>query len=138
MRGACRARSWRSALATAVTALVSEILVHSLDAFAQAVGLSEFFIADRDRGDRRQRGRARRRDRDRAARQDGARVRDRDLVERAGAVFLIPAVALLSFLVTHGAAALVPADRADRHGRSRSFVGFVVRDGAFAARKAGS
>jgi Ca2+:H+ antiporter len=33
------------ALATAATALVSEILVHSLDAFARAVGLSEFFIA---------------------------------------------------------------------------------------------
>ena len=33
------------AVATAATALVSEILVHSLDAFAHAVGLSEFFTA---------------------------------------------------------------------------------------------
>jgi Ca2+:H+ antiporter len=33
------------AVATAATALVSEILVHSLDAFAEAAGLSEFFIA---------------------------------------------------------------------------------------------
>jgi Ca2+:H+ antiporter len=33
------------AIATALTAIVSEILVHSLDAFAHAVGLSEFFIA---------------------------------------------------------------------------------------------
>ena len=32
-------------VATALTAVVSEILVHSLDAFAQAVGASEFFIA---------------------------------------------------------------------------------------------
>ena len=32
-------------LATAVTALVSEILVHSLDGFAHTVGLSEFFIS---------------------------------------------------------------------------------------------
>jgi Ca2+:H+ antiporter len=32
-------------VATAATALVSEILVHSLDAFARAVGASEFFIA---------------------------------------------------------------------------------------------
>jgi Ca2+:H+ antiporter len=32
-------------IATAATAIVSEILVHSLDAFAHAVGLSEFFIA---------------------------------------------------------------------------------------------
>jgi Ca2+:H+ antiporter len=32
-------------IATALTAIVSEILVHSLDAFAHAVGASEFFIA---------------------------------------------------------------------------------------------
>jgi Ca2+:H+ antiporter len=33
------------AVATVATAFVSELLVHSLDAFARAVGLSEFFIA---------------------------------------------------------------------------------------------
>jgi Ca2+:H+ antiporter len=33
------------AVATAATAWVSEILVHSLDAFAKAVGLSQFFIS---------------------------------------------------------------------------------------------
>jgi Ca2+:H+ antiporter len=33
------------AVATAATALVSEILVHSLDGFAKAAGLSQFFIA---------------------------------------------------------------------------------------------
>jgi Ca2+:H+ antiporter len=33
------------AVATGATAWVSEILVHSLDAFADAVGLSEFFVA---------------------------------------------------------------------------------------------
>jgi Ca2+:H+ antiporter len=33
------------AVSTAFTAVVSEILVHSLDAFARAVGASEFFIA---------------------------------------------------------------------------------------------
>jgi Ca2+:H+ antiporter len=32
-------------LATAATALISEILVHSLNGFAHAAGLSEFFIA---------------------------------------------------------------------------------------------
>jgi Ca2+:H+ antiporter len=32
-------------IATVLTAVVSEILVHSLDAFAKAVGLSQFFIA---------------------------------------------------------------------------------------------
>ncbi|MGB2874246.1 MAG: calcium/proton exchanger [Gaiellaceae bacterium] len=38
------ALAWLAA-ATAVTAFVSEILVHSLHAFASAVGLSEFFVA---------------------------------------------------------------------------------------------
>ncbi len=33
------------ALATLATAVVSEILVHSLDAFAEAAGLSDFFVA---------------------------------------------------------------------------------------------
>jgi Ca2+:H+ antiporter len=33
------------ACATALTAIVSEILVHSLDAFAHAAGLSQFFVA---------------------------------------------------------------------------------------------
>jgi Ca2+:H+ antiporter len=33
------------ALATAATAVISEILVHSLEGFAKAVGLSQFFIA---------------------------------------------------------------------------------------------
>ena len=33
------------AVATALTAIVSEILVHSLDAFAHSVGLSQFFVA---------------------------------------------------------------------------------------------
>jgi Ca2+:H+ antiporter len=32
-------------LATAVTAVISEILVHSLDAFAKSAGLSEFFVS---------------------------------------------------------------------------------------------
>ncbi len=42
---AARLASCALALATVATAFVSEILVHSLDAFAEAVGLSEFFIA---------------------------------------------------------------------------------------------
>ena len=37
--------SSRSRLRPGLTAVVSEILVHSLDAFAKAVGASEFFIA---------------------------------------------------------------------------------------------
>ena len=52
MRDAPAAGAWtlgRSlvalAIATGMTAVVSEILVHSLDAFARAVGASEFFVA---------------------------------------------------------------------------------------------
>ena len=45
--GAWSLRSSLAALAaaTVVTAVVSEILVHSLDAFAKAAGLTEFFVA---------------------------------------------------------------------------------------------
>ena len=44
-RGRCRVALAALAVATVATAWVSEILVHSLHAFATAVGLSEFFIA---------------------------------------------------------------------------------------------
>ena len=43
--GACVCRSSLSGSTTVVTALVSEILVHSLEAFAEAAHLSEFFIS---------------------------------------------------------------------------------------------
>ena len=67
-----------------MTAIVSEILVHSLDAFAHAVGASEFFIAAvivAIVGNAAEHGGAIVIAR---ARQDEARERDRDLVERAG------------------------------------------------------
>ena len=82
--GRCRSRSARSRSPPAATAIVSEILVHSLEAFAHAAHLSRVLHRGRDRRDRRQRGRARRRGRDREPRQDAARDRDRSLVERAG------------------------------------------------------
>jgi Ca2+:H+ antiporter len=51
-RGEPRADAWSMplalsllAVATVVTALISEILVHSIDGFASAVGASDFFIA---------------------------------------------------------------------------------------------
>ena len=83
--------------ATVATALVAEMLVGSLEAFARDGRPLGLLRRDRDRRDRRQRGRARRRNRRRAARQDQARHRDRGLVGAQVAVFLIPAVALLSW-----------------------------------------
>ena len=74
----------RSASRPSRPRVVSEILVHSLDAFARRGRALGVLHLGGDRRDRRQRGRARRRDRDRAARQDRPRDRDRDLVERAG------------------------------------------------------
>jgi Ca2+:H+ antiporter len=89
------------ALATVATAFVSEVLVHSLDAFGDALGLSQFFVAAvivAIVGN--------------AAEQGGAVVIARRGNPRLGAeiaisssaqvgVFVTPAVALLSVLVGH-------------------------------------
>jgi calcium/proton exchanger cax len=105
-------------LATAVTALISEILVHSLDGFAEHAGLSEFFIAIvivAIVGN--------------AAEHGGAVV-----IARRGGMVLASEIAILveraGRRVPHsggcaavvrrdtGPAAFLQADRADRHGRS--------------------
>jgi Ca2+:H+ antiporter len=127
------------AVATAATALVSEILVHSLDAFGHALGLSQFFVAAvivAIVGN--------------AAEQGGAIVIARRGNPRLGAeiaissstqiaVFVTPAVALLSFLVGHdlplafrpievaalGIAAIVVAVTV-ADGRSKRWEGFVL------------
>jgi len=127
------------AATTAATALVSEILVHSLDAFGHSLGLSQFFVAAvivAIVGN--------------AAEQGGAVVIARRGNPRLGAeiaissstqvaVFVTPAVVLLSFLVGHdlplafrpvelaavgGAAVVVAITAAD--GRSRRWEGFVL------------
>ena len=116
-------------VATVATAIVSEILVHSLDAFARAVGLSEFFIAAvivAIVGNTAEHGGA-------------IVIPRRGKIELASeiavsssaqvALLVTPAVALLSFLVTPGAAARVPADRDRRHGRAACSRRLVVRDG---------
>jgi Ca2+:H+ antiporter len=127
------------ALATAATAFVSEILVHSLDAFGHALGLSQFFVAAvivAIVGN--------------AAEQGGAIVIARRGNPRLGAeiaissstqiaVFVTPAIALLSFLVGHdlplafrpievaaiGIAAIVVAVTV-ADGRSKRWEGFVL------------
>ena len=116
-------------LATTATALVSEILVHSLDGFAESAGLSEFFIAAvivAIVGN--------------AAEHGGAVVialrGKMDLASEIAisssaqvAVFLVPAVALLSFAVTPAVPlAFRPIELAGMGGAA-AFVGFVIRDG---------
>jgi len=116
-------------LATAATALVSEILVHSLDGFAESAGLSEFFIAAvivAIVGN--------------AAEHGGAVVialrGKMDLASEIAisssaqvAVFLVPAVALLSFAITPALPlAFRPIELAGMGGAA-AFVGFVIRDG---------
>jgi Ca2+:H+ antiporter len=115
--------------ATAVTALVSEILVHSLAGFAEAAGLSEFFIATvivAIVGN--------------AAEHGGAVVialrGKMDLASEIAisssaqvAVFLIPAVALLSFVVRPPLALAFRPIELIGMGGAAAGVGFVIRDG---------
>jgi Ca2+:H+ antiporter len=115
--------------ATAVTALISEILVHSLDGFAKAAGLSEFFIAAvivAIVGN--------------AAEHGGAVVIAlRGKMELASeiaisssaqvAVFLIPVVALLSFAIKPALPLSFRPIELIGMGDSAAFVAFVVRDG---------
>jgi len=74
--------------ATVATALVSEILVHSLAQFGHALGLSEFFVAVVIVAIVGKRRRARRCDRHRPPRQHQPRCRDRRLVRRSGRGFV--------------------------------------------------
>jgi Ca2+:H+ antiporter len=115
--------------ATAVTALISEILVHSLDGFAKAAGLSEFFIAAvivAIVGN--------------AAEHGGAVVIAlRGKMELASeiaisssaqvAVFLIPVVALLSFAIKPALPLSFRPIELIGMGGAAAIVAFVVRDG---------
>jgi Ca2+:H+ antiporter len=117
------------AAATTLTALVSEILVHSLEGFAKSAGLSEFFIAAvivAIVGN--------------AAEHGGAVViASRGKMELASeiaisssaqvAVFLVPAVALLSFAVTPALALSFRPIELIAMGGAAAGVGFVIRDG---------
>ena len=115
--------------ATAVTTLISEILVHSLDGFARAAGLSQFFIAAvivAIVGN--------------ASEHGGAIVIAlRGKMELASeiaisssaqvAVFLIPAVALLSFAVRPPLPLSFRPIELIGMGGAAAGVGFVIRDG---------
>ena len=113
--------------ATLVTALISETLVHSLHAFAESVGLSQFFIAAvivAIVGN--------------AAEHGGAIViasrgklrsgdRDRRLVERAGGAAGDPGGGAALVARAAGAAADVPAGRAGGDGRRGRARGVTAR-----------
>ena len=117
------------AAATAVTALISETLVHSLDAFADSAGLSEFFISFvivAIVGN--------------AAEHGGAVViAHRGNLELASeiavsssaqvALFVIPAVALLSFLVSPALPLSFRPIELIAMGGAAAGVAFAVRDG---------
>ena len=72
------------AVATLVTVFVAEVLVGTLEVFAEEVGPQRVLRRGGDRRDRRERGGARRRGRRRLPREDRARRRDRALVGRPG------------------------------------------------------
>ena len=102
--------------ATVVTALIAEILVGSLDEFADEAGLSEFFVAAvivAIVGNAAEHGGA-----VVVARRGNIQLAAEIALASSAqvAVFLIPAVALLS-LADRPAGALVPAGRARRDGR---------------------
>jgi Ca2+:H+ antiporter len=117
------------ACATAVTALISEILVHSLDGFAHTAGLSEFFISFvivAIVGN--------------AAEHGGAVViAHRGNLELASeiavsssaqvALFVVPAVTLLSFVVSPALPLSFRPIELIAMGGAAAGVAFVVRDG---------
>jgi Ca2+:H+ antiporter len=125
--------------ATVATAFVSEILVHSLDAFGHALGLSEFFVAAvivAIVGNAAEHGSAAV-----IAQRGNTRLGAEIAISSSAqvAVFVTPAIALLSFVVGNalplafrpvelaamaGSALVVAVAAAD--GRSRRWEGFVL------------
>ena len=117
------------AVATAATAFVSEILVHSLDAFAKAAGLSEFFVAAvivAIVGNAAEHGGA-----IVIARRGNVRLATEIAVSSSAQVALLvtPAVALLSFAVTPALSLAFRPIELAAMGAAAIFVGFVIHDG---------
>ena len=124
-------------LATVVTALISEILVHSLDGFARAAGLSEFFIATiivAIVGNAAEHGGA-----VVIARRGGMVLASEIAISSSAqvAVFLIPAVALLSFLVTPALPLTFRPIELIGMGGAALVVAVVIRDGVSRRREGG-
>jgi Ca2+:H+ antiporter len=117
------------ALATTATAFVSEILVHSLDAFADAAGLSEFFVSAvivAIVGNAAEHGGA-----IVIARRGNIRLASEIAISSSAQVALLvtPAVALLSFLVTPALPLTFRPVELAAMGGAALVVAFVIRDG---------
>ena len=116
-------------ITTVVTAFISEILVHSLEAFADAANLSEFFISIvivAIVGNAAEHGGA-----VVIARRGKMKLATEIAISSSAQVGLlvIPAVALLSFLTEHPLALSFRPIELIAMGGAAGFVAFVIRDG---------
>jgi Ca2+:H+ antiporter len=117
------------AIATAATAVISEILVHSLDSFAKAAGLSQFFVAAvivAIVGNAAEHGGA-----VVIARRGNVKLATEIAVSSSAQVALLvtPAVALLSFVVTPALALAFRPIELGAMGAGAITVWIVIRDG---------
>jgi Ca2+:H+ antiporter len=117
------------ALATAATAVTSEVLVHSLQDFAKAAGLSEFFIAIvivAVVGNAAEHGGA-----VVIARRGKMKLATQIAITSSAQVglFVLPAVLLLSFAFAHPLTLAFRPIELIAMGASAVFVGFVIHDG---------
>ena len=116
-------------MTTAVTALISEILVHSLQAFAEAAGLSDFFIAVvivAIVGNAAEHGGA-----VVIARRGKMKLATEIAVSSSAqvALFVIPVVTLASFAFAHPLSLAFRPIELIAMGGAAAFVGFVIHDG---------
>ena len=116
-------------LTTAVTAVISEILVHSLQAFAEAADLSEFFIAVvivAIVGNAAEHGGA-----VVIARRGKMKLATEIAITSSAqvALFVIPVVTLVSFAFAHPLSLAFRPIELIAMGAAAAFVGFVIRDG---------
>jgi Ca2+:H+ antiporter len=114
---------------TAVTALISEILVHSLQAFAEAAGLSDFFIAVvivAIVGNAAEHGGA-----VVIARRGKMKLATEIAISSSAqvALFVIPVVTLASFAFAHPLSLAFRPIELIAMGGAAAFVAFVIRDG---------
>jgi Ca2+:H+ antiporter len=117
------------ALATAATAVTSEILVHSLQDFAKAVGLSQFFIAIvivAVVGNAAEHGGA-----VVIAHRGKMKLATQIAITSSAqvALFVLPLVLLVSFAFTHPLTLAFRPIELFAMGASALFVGFVIQDG---------
>jgi Ca2+:H+ antiporter len=117
------------AVATAATAVISEIFVHSLEAFADAAGLTEFFISFvivAIVGNAAEHGGA-----VVIARRGNMPLATEIAISSSAqvAVLVVPAIALLSFAFEHPLTLSFRWEEVAAMGGAAAFVAFVLRDG---------